>query len=289
MTRSRPAPARSELAPLTLGLSLVALLAAAGCGGGSSSATDLYCDTNQWSENPICGDLIGQQVGEYVTDYNAWNVGGFNRYCHRNEIAAGADEGVDVGWRWSMTGQQEWWSAYAYPEVIFGKKPDYYTCSTTAALPRHLPDLAGAQVDFAYSSTHSGNGNLAFDLWLSPSEGGATIPKSHEVMIWLDHWGDAEADGDVLAVPTIGGRQWDLHVVPGFTADGGAHHWVFVAYVARSPVQSPVSLDLKEFLDDLTARNVATGQEWLAAVELGNELGVGAGSTEVTGYRVRVE
>ena len=94
------------------------------------------------------------------------------------------------------------------------------------------------------------------------------------------------AGGTPVDTVTLGGITWDLYVT---TATWGPEPWQYLAYLPRSVVPSPATLDLRGFLDHLKARGSITGREWLASVELGNELVVGTGRTVLSGFRVAVE
>ena len=267
--------------PRLLAAALLASLFLSGCGGGGGSGTTGPATTS------LCGDFQGAQAGEYAVENNTWGKGDLVGFRQCVSLAGAAGGGADVVFEWSWP--QPTAGVRGYPEVIYGQKP--WNASTTARLPRIVDDVKTARVDLGFSSTREGSGNLAFDIWLTTSNlrpaGSDHLPLAHELMIWLDHWGGmVPAGGTPVDTVTLGGITWDLYVT---TATWGPEPWQYLAYLPRSVVPSPATLDLRGFLDHLKARGSITGREWLASVELGNELVVGTGRTVLSGFRVAVE
>jgi len=73
------------------------------------------------------------------------------------------------------------------------------------------------------------------------------------------------------------------------TATWDPENWIYLAYLARERPAHPGTLDLRAFLDDLVERDVVTGQEWLASIEIGNEVVSGRGVTRLTEVGVELQ
>lgn len=264
--------------PRLLAAALLATLFLSGCGGGGSSTSQ--------ATTSLCGDFQGAQAGEYAVENNTWGKGNLTGFRQCVSLAGTADGGADVVFEWSWP--QPTAGVRGYPEVIYGQKP--WNASTTARLPRVVDDVKTARVALGFNSVREGSGNLAFDIWLTTSNlrpaGSDHLPLAHELMIWLDRWGGMVPAGSVVDTVMLGGITWDLYAT---TATWGPEPWQYLAYLPRGVVPSPATLDLRQFLDHLKARGSITGREWLASVELGNELVVGTGRTVLSGFRVGVE
>jgi len=270
---------RTALSALVLGVSLQA------CGGGGSdSVGEVQPLPHQTCE-------VGTTVtgGAYMTENNAWNASGASGYrqCVQVVDAGAGKVNATLDWNWPVapTGVR------AYPELIYGQKPWY--ASTTSALPRVVDTLQTLRVETAFTASRDAgaNGNFAFDIWLASSNqrpaGSDHLPITHELMIWLDAYGGMVPAGSIVATVTIGGITWDLYRLDATTWT--PEPWVYLAYLPRTKVSSPLSLDVRAFLSHLKQRGDITGQEWLTSVELGNEIVSGKGQTLLTGYAVTAE
>jgi hypothetical protein len=104
-------------------------------------------------------------------------------------------------------------------------------------------------------------------------------------MIWLDAFGGMKPAGTRVDSVTIDGIQWDLYRTMATWKD---EPWMYLAYHARQVPASPFVLDVRAFLDHLKQRGDITGREWLTAVEIGNEVVAGRGSTTLGDFGVTV-
>jgi uncharacterized protein (DUF433 family) len=219
-------------------------------------------------------DLSGAQVEEALAFYEA----------HREEIdaAIAAEQGVEAGWAWNWPGFR--FNVVAYPSVVYGKKP-WFPNSTTPSLPRRIGELECLWADFEAGREGKGNGNLAFDLWVTEEEAAGPESVTREVMIWLWHQGMRPA-GRRVASLSLDGREADLWRQEGHEDPNGLV-WTLLTFVYESEVtEGP--LDLRAHLDYLVENGYLSAEEYLADVELGNEVVSGYGRTTLRGYGVRV-
>ena len=262
------------------------LVGLSGCAGGGGDASTAGPAT-AYGLGLACGDGARDQAAGYAVENNVWNKQGASGYRQCVGIApAAGGSGVDAAWTWSWPGAST--TVRSYPELIFGRKP--WSATTHPGLPRRLSQLSQVQVQvqLAYDSTHTGAGNLAFDVWLTASDTpvGDHLPLKHELMVWLDRFGGMTPAGRVVDTVDIAGITWDLYVT---TADWGPEPFQYLAYLPRAALPSPVALDLQAFLAHLKSRSSIAGNERLASVEFGNEVISGTGSTHITGYTVHIQ
>jgi hypothetical protein len=196
-----------------------------------------------------------------------------------------------MGPRGTIVGRWKWeWSnsdghVTAYPEVIFGQKPG--TPSTSTALPRKMSAIRVATVSYDVSSTRTGSGNTAFDIWLTNTANPATFsapPITHEVMIWLDAYGGMRPDGTLVDQVVLDGVLYSVYV-----AENVGQGWRYVAFLRTTPQLGAGTINLAAFLSHVQSMGLATGDEYVAAIEFGNEVINGAGETRLDSYAVSLE
>jgi len=234
-----------------------------------------------------CDDASTAPAGEYLAENNAWGKGGMVGWSQcmgaAASLKAGAPGGVAARWTWDWRHEGD--HVKAYPEVVFGHKPGYPK-STTPKLPRVLNTLQHLRVDYEVHTEREGAGNMAIDMWLTHTANPTTFavpPISHEVMIWLEVFGPMYAGGQQVDKVRIHGTMYRVYVGEKFGLG-----WRYVAFAPNSPMQTSAQIDLMAFFEYLKAKNLVTGQEHLAAVNLGNELISGAGETELRHFAVDV-
>ena len=137
------------------------------------------------------------------------------------------------------------------------------------------------------SSSHTGSGNTAFDIWLTNTADPtafAAPPITHEVMIWLETYGGMRPDGTLVEQVVLDDALYSVYV-----ADKVAHGGRYIAFV-RTPSQLGAgTLDLAVFLAHVRSLGLATGEEYVAAIEFGNEVITGTGETRLDAYAVSLE
>jgi hypothetical protein len=263
-----------------------AALAVHACGGEPA-----YADSSGSASGPLatggivmdCADQATVDKDGYRAENNTWGKGKLRGWSQC--IGLGTDaRGALVGrWRWDWSNPES--TVAAYPEIIFGQKPG--KSSTSPKLPRKLSDLRAAIVTYDVSSTHTGSGNTAFDIWLTNTvdpTAFASPPITHELMIWLETYGDMRPDGALVGQKTIDGALYDVYV-----AASVGHGWRYIAFLRTKPQLGRGTIDLAAFLAHVRSIGLATGDEYLAAIEFGNEVIRGRGETRLNAYAVTLE
>jgi hypothetical protein len=191
------------------------------------------------------------------------------------------DPGVNAAWAWNWPGQR--FDVVAYPSIVFGKKP-WSDASTTPLLPKRIAALGCLEADFELNQQAQGSRNLAFDLWVTADPEAAPESIRAEVMIWLSHEGMSSAGRSEQRLE-VDGRQVDLRVRDGHPGPDGLS-WRYIAFVYPEPWEAG-PIDLSAHLDALVEDGYISAEDYLADVELGNEIVSGSGKTTLVNYVVQ--
>jgi len=217
---------------------------------------------------------------------NVWNsaaAGG----ALRQEVFVEEAAGKRIpGWRWSSP-----WHflprVVSQPQLVCGDKP----WDAPSGLRTDLPFQAGSKhltAGFKTLIRASGVYNMTFTMWgvssLPPSR--STI--SHEIMIWTLNNGQVPA-GSAYGAVDVNGTTYDVYVERKHADASGANAnvWMYVAFVARTPVLSgPLGLDA--FIAYLLQQALLTKDHFITSVELGNEVSQGFGTVELHNFSLIV-
>jgi Glycosyl hydrolase family 12 len=229
-----------------------------------------------------CDDWASIDEGEYQAQNNTWGKGSLSGWSQCIGLESNVDGTVIARWTWDWLNTG--YNVKAYPEIVFGQKPGGPT--TSVSLPEQIKHIDTATVSYEVTSTYSGNGNVAFDIWLTdtsnPSTWGAP-PITHEIMIWLDRNGNMSPGGVWKERVKIDDAEYSVYVGEGF-GDG----WKYIAFVRTKPQLGAGTLELANFLTYMLEKDLVTGDEYLASIEFGNEVVSGAGETIISRYAVSI-
>jgi hypothetical protein len=223
----------------------------------------------------------------YDTNYsisnNTWGMGinGSGTACTFKETVNGSSA---FGWFWDVTGT----GVVIYPEVGYGWTPNgAQIWAGNPVIPR-ISEGKNITVDFAVKSQYSSDGtwNLAFDIWLTPTQHPTSTKPGYEIMVWLDHnkqgpW----ANGAAPARVTIDGVTYDAYTNEG--RDGG---WIVLSYInVGSAIYNKTGFNLSNIVNDAVSRFGVPTSEYVNAIEFGNEVITGSGMTEITKWKVNIQ
>lgn len=229
-----------------------------------------------------CQDQANLMDGPFRAENNTWGKGSLTGWTQCIGLLANDDGSITARWTWDwpISGG----NVKSYPEIIYGQKPGSKT--TTTDLPRQVSGLSELQILYDVTSTHTGGGNLAFDIWLTdssdPSTWGAP-PITHEIMIWLESFGSMAPGGNWKEVVKIDGAPYSV-----YTAKGWGDGWDYVAFVLTEPQVGAGSINLVSFLSYMKSKGLITGEEYVASVEFGNEVTGGKGETHLNRLAISV-
>jgi Glycosyl hydrolase family 12 len=230
-----------------------------------------------------CNDSDSIDSGDYQAQNNTWGKGSLSGWSQCIGIKMGADGAIVGRWTWDWLNSGS--NVKAYPEIIFGQKPG--SATTSKALPIKIDDLRAATVSYDVSSTNTGSGNVAFDIWLTDTPNPSTWgvpPIIHEVMIWLDRQGGMHPGGTFIERASIDSSTYAV-----FGADNWGQGWKYIAFTSAESRLGVGTLDLGSFLAYMQEKNLVKGDEYLADIEFGNEVASGTGETLVKRYMVSIQ
>ncbi len=230
------------------------------------------CLTKDWER---------REAGGYIVENNVWNKGARSDYAQCVFLEAGATGGIRAGWAWEWNNPTN--DVVAYPDIIFGKNP-WFETSTTKTLPVRIREAGELEILLEAENVGEGKRNLAFQVWLT-NESAAT-PKSvtREVMIWLENNGLRPA-GAKIADLSLDGKALELWENPRH-GDPNGLEWNYFAFVYKTPLLQG-RIPLTQILQYLIETGHVSPDEYLAGINLGNEIVNGSGQTILNRYAVR--
>lgn len=260
------------LAPIGM---LVVLIYSIFLGRSNEAFVDVFC-TEQACE---CGDWYRRSVGNLQVENNVWNRGSLKSYQQCVSIA-GSNDGVDAGWAWNWPGIR--FNVVAYPNITFGKNP--WLGSTTLELPRQLKDVKCLEAKVDISQIGTGKGNLSFDIWITRSLLSQPADITHEAMIWLSQDGTWPA-GSRVETLIVDEREIELWWKEKHSPSD-EYQWSFLAFEYKDDFNKG-TIRIHEFLNFLVTKGYISSDNYLASVELGNEIVSGHGQTLLRDYEVQ--
>jgi hypothetical protein len=242
------------------------------------SPTSLYRPINL-----RCGDWMMINNGEYQARNNTWNKGDITDWQQCIGLGNDTDGTLMARWTWDWPASD---TIVAFPSILFGHVPP--VDPTTETLPINLDEINSATVSYEIESEYTGRGNVAFDIWLMdtqlPTQWGVP-PLTHEIMIWIDVSSGRHPPGRLVDQVSIDGIQYKVYVADNFGAG-----YRYIAFASETSLLGSESLNLVSFFSYLRQQDLVTGEVYLAAIELGNEIaGPSVGETRLNRYVVSVE
>jgi hypothetical protein len=258
-------------------LSLIILISL-GCSSGKNDSSPV---DKQQSDSLItqtkCDDGSEIPFGEYTASNNVWGKGTITDYHQCIQLSTNDTAAIwNWYWNWPAAGEG---NVKAYPEIIYGWKP-FNNRSTTAKLPLPLTENHSISIRWKSISTEmAGTGNLAFDIWITNSATPGEQNITREIMIWLNNFGQ-QPGGTLVTKPSIDSVQYSF-----YKADWT---WTYFAFVKTSQTEVH-EIRLESILRFLIDNKYISSNEYLAAIEFGNEIVSGSGKTTVDGYSIDIK
>lgn len=263
---------------------VIAFIVCTGCKGSGTVAPPSTEETQSPDELSLsCADGALLTVGSYRVENNTWGKGSLAGWSQCIGLGNGGGSAVSARftWNWLDSGG----NVKAYPEVIFGFKPS--TSSTTVLLPKQVDSLEILSVRYDVTSSHTGTGNTAFDVWLTNTpepNAFASPPITHEIMIWLESYGSLNPGGNFRERTSVGGTAYDMFVGENFGAG-----WRYIAFRRVEPSAQADTLDVLALILHTKQSGLLAGSEYVASVEFGNEVVSGTGDTKIYAFEITVD
>jgi hypothetical protein len=199
--------------------------------------------------------------------------------------------GIEYGWSWHWPGFDE--TVFAYPSITFGWKPWTGGLATDPRFPLRVADVKRLELHYEVETQAEGVYNLAPEIWFTktkPAAGAAGDPSSitREVMLWMDFGGGATPAGSVVGHPVLGGVRYEFWKEENIGKEANGVGWTLLTF--KSPaIARKASLPLHELLQHLVETSLLPPDEFVASVELGNEIMGGRGTTWIKRLELIVE
>ncbi len=245
--------------------------------GKDSNTTENNTPVKTYIDTTVCTTDGILNYGEYKIINNCWGKGNIQDFTQCVFIKETEnDYSFGFNWYWQSGVNND---VKAYPEILFGFKP-FDTKSTTTKLPVKISE--GKKIIASFSSistTFTGTGNTAFDIWITSSPTPAQSNITREIMIWTKNYGQT-AGGSKVATVKIDNVNFDF-----YKADW---NWTYLAFVIKDNIDYK-TINIHKFVEYLVTNGYITNNEYFASVEYGNEVVQGQGSTKITNFKVVVE
>ena len=199
--------------------------------------------------------------------------------------------GNEYGWSWHWPGFDE--TVFAYPSITFGWKPWTGGATTDPRFPLRVADVKRLELRYEVETQAEGVYNLAPEIWFTktkPAAGAAADPSSitREVMLWMDFGGGATPAGTVVGHPVVGGVQYELWKEDNIGKQANGVGWALLTF--KSPaIARKATVPLHEILQHLMQTSLLPADEFVASIELGNEIMGGSGITWIKHLELIVE
>ncbi|MGH8515862.1 MAG: GH12 family glycosyl hydrolase domain-containing protein [Panacagrimonas sp.] len=184
------------------------------------------------------------------------------------------NERGEFGWNWNWTGANGG-RVTGYPEVVHGHKP--WSHRETLGRIQQIGTLA---VDYEFETVADGSWNATFEMWLTRGAKAHGNDITAEIMVWV-----ARDAADALR--PCGGeaiRSWPDRGLRLYQERSSQRAPIF-SFVLDRP-QHAGRVDLRWYLDVLLEWGRIPGGDHICAVEFGNEVVNGSGSTVVRRFDV---
>ncbi|MFW6366130.1 MAG: GH12 family glycosyl hydrolase domain-containing protein [Spirochaetota bacterium] len=267
---------------IAVSISIIVVIISASCriqnGTGKNTQDENGVSSAEYSVQR-CDEFATIDLGDYILVNNTWGREEIVRYtqCIFRESTVFQ---YPVGWKWD-------WPRYrmvavkAYPGIIFGFKP-WSASSTSSALPVRITDMGSIRAVYDIATSANGDYNLALELWLTSDNTPRPENITTEIMIWLDNSGMTPA-GDFIDDVTIDSIRYSFY--KGYITQTG--RW-YIALVRRKPELSGET-EISGIVRWLAEKRHVSPDDFIASIEIGNEIVSGEGVTTVNSYAVDVK
>lgn len=225
-----------------------------------------------------CSSGDKHEVNGYLLKNNLWGKrkvkSGLTKLCTYAKDAV-------VGWEWEIDNSAG--GVIGYPAVEIGRSPrGDKTILEKDGFPLLVSDVEHLTVDYDFETVVKHKKyNLAFDLWLTDIAQAGSKDINTEIMIWEDYF-DFSSYGDEAGTMITPFGVYTFY--KGYlTNEKFNQDWKYFAFVRVSP-RSSGTVDIAHFLTYLLSNAHISPSDYLASVELGNEIGNSSGLTLVKSF-----
>ena len=237
---------------------------------------------------------ISYRTDEYLVHTNLWgaramkeNAPPFQFNLHKTEAALP----TNVAYDWTIFDKFETpiFPYMGYGDRLWAAKPN----STTSKLPIQIKDIAVCDIycelEIDEKNFARAKGNLAYDVWFARDQINNNDEKRIEIMLWFNRNDQYPVGGgNHQGVYSFFGIQWDLYVGNLKPKTEGGQGTTVCTFIAQTPAYKGMINFLKP-IDIIKRKGLLLDTDYLGAFELGNEVYLGNGSTQIKGFHVDVQ
>ena len=246
------------------------------CTGGSCQASACAANMTQQGKTGTSGASI--TLGKYWVNNNLWGASGGSG---TQSIWSTCSSGNTIGW-----GTDRNWSGGAgqvksYASAVLGWQWGWKVSNT--GLPVQLSAGKNITCGWTYRVQSGQTIDVSYDLFAHAlSNPGTNDDPTDEIMIWLYRSGGAAPIGGTSATVTVAGTSWELH-------EGSNGRWMVHSYVRSSNADTGATLNLMDFLNDLTKNRGLSSSKYLSSVQAGTEVFLGTGRLDTDQYYCTIQ
>ena len=246
------------------------------CSIGSCQASTCTANMSQQGKTSTSGASI--VLGKYWINNNQWGAsGGSGTQSIWSTCTSGNTIGWGTEWNWSGSSGQ----VKSYASAVLGWQWGWKVSNT--GLPVQLSSNKTINCGWTYRVQPGQTIDVSYDLFVHDmANPGTNNDPTDEIMIWLDRSGGAAPIGGTSATVSIAGTSWELH-------EGSNGRWMVHSYVRSSNADTGATLNLMDFLKDLTSKRNLSSNKYLSSIQAGTEVFLGSGRLDTDQYYCTIQ
>jgi hypothetical protein len=237
-------------------------LSCAGVTAALSGAAPAHADTQ------ICDQYGSAKAGSYIVQNNAYNEPGTQCINATSDGFSITESDGSVAFNGAPK---------SYPSIYNGCH--YGNCSPGTVLPKQISTISSAPSSISYTYVSNATYDASYDIWLDPTAKTTGVNQT-EIMIWLNHAGSIQPVGSQTSTASIDGTNWAV-----WTGNNGSNN--VISFVAPSAMTS-ASIDVKDFINNAIAHNLATTAWYLTSIQAGIEPWAGGAGLAVNSFSATI-
>jgi hypothetical protein len=246
------------------------------CSAGACQASTCTADMPQQGKTSTSGASI--VLGKYWINNNLWGASGATG---TQSIWSTCSSGNTIGWGTDWTWSGAAGQVKSYASAVLGWH--WGTKVSGTGLPVQLSANKNITCGWTYRVQPGQNIDVSYDLFAHSLANPATNDDpTDEIMIWLYRSGGAAPIGGTLATVSIAGTSWELH-------QGMNNKWNVYSYVRATNADTGATLNLGDFLHDLTANRNMASAKYLSSIQAGTEVFLGSGRLDTDQYYCTIQ
>ena len=237
---------------------------------------------------------ISYRTDEYLVHTNLWGARAMKENAPPFQFNLHKTEGplpTNVAYDWTIFDKFETpiFPYMGYGDRLWAAKPN----STTSKLPIQIKDIAVCDIycelEIDEKNFARAKGNLAYDVWFARDQINNNDEKRIEIMLWFNRNDQYPVGGNNhQGVFSFFGIQWDLYVGNLKPKTEGGQGTTVCTFIAQTPAYKGM-INFMKPIDIIKRKGLLLDTDYLGAFELGNEVYLGNGSTQIKGFHVDVQ